>query len=168
MEYRDSYVSEDYPYKDVSSPEIAENEGEFSNQYMYRVRTRPRRSKRDSMSSVDSNSSDKLFEEKSFDEELSKPAEPQKRTGKKRGRKPTQMNLEAKLERSRQSARECRARKKLRYQSLEDTIAEKEARVCALRKEVSKYVNWAKAMDDGSLPQDLAIFLQKTQGKSED
>lgn len=48
------------------------------------------------------------------------------------------MNLEAKLERSRQSARECRARKKLRYQSLEDTIAEKEANVYALRKEVNK------------------------------
>lgn len=139
MEYRDSFVNEENSYNDDSSPEVAENEREFSNQNTrYHVRTRPRRSKRDSMSSVDSNSSDKLFEEKLVDDELSKAAEPQKRTGKKRGRKPTQMNLEAKLERSRQSARECRARKKLRYQSLEDTIAEKEAGVYSLRKEVAK------------------------------
>lgn len=94
---------------------------------------RPRRYKRDSMSSVDSNSSGKL----SLDEERC-PSETPKRTGKKRGRKPSQMNLEAKLERSRQSARECRARKKLRYQSLEDTIAEKESKVYKLRKEVHK------------------------------
>ena len=28
-------------------------------------------------------------------------------------------------------------------------------------------VSWAKAMDEGTLPEDLAIFLQKAQGKSE-
>lgn len=169
MNYRDSFVSEENSYHNVSSPEIAEDEGEIKTPIGYHGRTRPRRSKRDSMSSVDSNnSSDKLFEDKSIDEELKKSTEPVRKGGKKRGRKPSQMNLEAKLERSRQSARECRARKKLRYQSLEDTIAEKEARVYALRREVQKCVSWAKAVDEGTLPQDLAIFLQKAQGKSED
>merc|ERR1711936_795296 len=48
----------------------------------------------------------------------------------KRGRKPNQKSLKSdmktKLERSRQSARECRARKKLRYQYLDDLLLERE------------------------------------------
>lgn len=39
-------------------------------------------------------------------------------------------------ERSRQSARECRARKKLRYQYLEELVADREKAVIALRKEL--------------------------------
>lgn len=41
-------------------------------------------------------------------------------------------------ERSRQSARECRARKKLRYQYLEELVADREKAVFALRKELEK------------------------------
>ncbi|KAF3859753.1 hypothetical protein F7725_022152 [Dissostichus mawsoni] len=51
----------------------------------------------------------------------------------KRGRKPAKIDLKAKLERSRQSARECRARKKLRYQYLEELVSSKERAICALR-----------------------------------
>lgn len=40
------------------------------------------------------------------------------------------------IERSRQSARECRARKKLRYQYLEELVADREKAVIALRKEL--------------------------------
>lgn len=131
-------VREEDPYNDVSSPEQNQERASTSMDYNFlALPTRPRRLKRNSMSSVDSTSSEKL----SVDEEQSEQASPSeipKRTGKKRGRKPTQMNLEAKLERSRQSARECRARKKIRYQCLEDTIAEKEAKVYSLRKEVHK------------------------------
>ena len=46
------------------------------------------------------------------------------------------MDVRAKLERSRQSARECRARKKLRYQYLEDLVANREKAVFALRDEL--------------------------------
>uniref|UniRef100_A0A9J8ALR9 cAMP-responsive element-binding protein-like 2 n=1 Tax=Cyprinus carpio carpio TaxID=630221 RepID=A0A9J8ALR9_CYPCA len=54
----------------------------------------------------------------------------------KRGRKPAKIDLKAKLERSRQSARECRARKKLRYQYLEELVSSKERAICALREEM--------------------------------
>ena len=54
----------------------------------------------------------------------------------KRGRKPAKIDLKAKLERSRQSARECRARKKLRYQYLEELVSNKERAICALREEL--------------------------------
>jgi len=45
-------------------------------------------------------------------------------------------DTKAKLERSRQSARECRARKKLRYQYLEELVCDREKAVLALRKEL--------------------------------
>ena len=140
MDIPQIFVGQEAPYNTISSPETGQNQEQPSTSTDYNylsLPSRPRRLKRDSMSSVDSNSSGKF----SIDEEPSEqanPVETPKRTGKKRGRKPTQLNLEAKLERSRQSARECRARKKLRYQCLEDTIAEKEAKVYALRKEVHK------------------------------
>ncbi len=55
---------------------------------------------------------------------------------KRRGRKPTPKDVEARLQRSRQSARECRARKKIKYKSLEDIIANKEAENLKLRNEL--------------------------------
>ena len=45
-------------------------------------------------------------------------------------------------ERSRQSARECRARKKLRYQYLEELVTDREKAVKALRQELEKV--WMK------------------------
>lgn len=59
----------------------------------------------------------------------------------KRGRKPAKIDLKAKLERSRQSARECRARKKLRYQYLEELVSSKERAICALREELEMVPN---------------------------
>ncbi|XP_050582708.1 REPTOR-binding partner isoform X2 [Bombus affinis] len=64
-----------------------------------------------------------------------------RKEGGKRGRKPgrkasDKTDMKAKLERSRQSARECRARKKLRYQYLEELVADREKAVLALRREL--------------------------------
>lgn len=49
--------------------------------------------------------------------------------------------MKAKLERSRQSARECRARKKLRYQYLEELVTDREKAVLELRRELEKVNN---------------------------
>uniref|UniRef100_A0A8C4R547 cAMP-responsive element-binding protein-like 2 n=1 Tax=Eptatretus burgeri TaxID=7764 RepID=A0A8C4R547_EPTBU len=69
----------------------------------------------------------------------------------KRGRKPVKIDLKAKLERSRQSARECRARKKQRYQRLEEMVSAKERSICALREELEMYKQWCSAMDQGTM-----------------
>uniref|UniRef100_A0A670Z9V6 cAMP-responsive element-binding protein-like 2 n=1 Tax=Pseudonaja textilis TaxID=8673 RepID=A0A670Z9V6_PSETE len=44
-----------------------------------------------------------------------------------------------KQERSWQSTRECRMRKKLRYQYLEDLVSSREKAICALREEPEMY-----------------------------
>jgi len=54
----------------------------------------------------------------------------------RRGRKPAKFDSKLKLERSQQSARECRARKKLRYQYLEELVASREKAIIVLRKEL--------------------------------
>ena len=48
----------------------------------------------------------------------------------------------ARLERSRQSARECRARKKIRYQYLEELIKTREKAIYALREELNTVYMW--------------------------
>ena len=60
---------------------------------------------------------------------------PVKRVG-KRGRKPSRIDTKAKLERSRQSARECRARKKLRYQYVEELVSSRDKSIQVLRDEL--------------------------------
>ncbi|CAH2276472.1 cAMP-responsive element-binding -like 2 [Pelobates cultripes] len=77
----------------------------------------------------------------------------------KRGRKPAKVDLKAKLERSRQSARECRARKKLRYQYLEELVSSRERAICALREELEMYKQWCTAMDQGKIPSEIKALL---------
>lgn len=55
----------------------------------------------------------------------------------KRSRHSSSAAVRAKLDRSRHSARECRARKKLRYQYMEELIASREQAVYALRDELN-------------------------------
>ncbi|XP_032658896.1 cAMP-responsive element-binding protein-like 2 isoform X5 [Chelonoidis abingdonii] len=85
----------------------------------------------------------------------------------KRGRKPAKIDLKAKLERSRQSARECRARKKLRYQYLEELVSSRERAICALREELEMYKQWCMAMDQGKIPSEIkALLTGEEQSKS--
>ncbi|XP_010192999.1 PREDICTED: cAMP-responsive element-binding protein-like 2 [Mesitornis unicolor] len=86
----------------------------------------------------------------------------------KRGRKPAKIDLKAKLERSRQSARECRARKKLRYQYLEELVSSRERAICALREELDMYKQWCVAMDQGKIPSEIkALLTGEEQGKAQ-
>ncbi|KAK9497510.1 hypothetical protein O3M35_004215 [Rhynocoris fuscipes] len=77
------------------------------------------------------------------------------------------MDIKAKLERSRQSARECRARKKLRYQYLEELVNDREKAVFALRKELEKvsylfqYRCWNKEIDEGRVPDGFEVLLEE-------
>ncbi|XP_074026368.1 REPTOR-binding partner [Leptinotarsa decemlineata] len=97
---------------------------------------------------------------------------PSRKESGKRGRKPgrksaEKIDMKAKLERSRQSARECRARKKLRYQYLEELVADREKAVFALRKELEQYHLWAKEIDAGRIPEGLHEALDDLTLKQE-
>lgn len=75
--------------------------------------------------------------------------------------------MRAKLERSRQSARECRARKKLRYQYLEELVADREKAVLVLRHELDMYQQYFKEMDEGNIPEAVLQILEREQEERE-
>ncbi|XP_013794188.1 cAMP-responsive element-binding protein-like 2 [Limulus polyphemus] len=77
------------------------------------------------------------------------------------------VDMKVKLERSRQSAKECRARKKLRYQYLEELVAKREQAVFMLRKELEMYRDWCKALDQGQVPPEaLKMLTEEVETKS--
>jgi len=97
-------------------------------------------------------------------------ASPQQQQGVKRTRKSRvkgsrassstgRVDARAKLERSRQSARECRARKKLRYQYLEELVSKREQAIVQLKKELDSHIDICKKIDEGVLPIEAAKMI---------
>ena len=88
-----------------------------------------------------------------------------KRTRKFKNKQPNphKVDQKAKLERSRQSARECRARKKLRYQYLEDLVTKREAANIALKKEIDS-VSSLQILPLSSPISKLFLFPKQLQG----
>ncbi|XP_023163883.1 REPTOR-binding partner isoform X1 [Drosophila hydei] len=84
------------------------------------------------------------------------------RRGRKPGRKTSseKVDVKAKLERSRQSARECRARKKLRYQYLEELVADREKAVIALRAELERFMQCDRRIEEMISPNDIDQLLK--------
>ncbi|XP_061163385.1 uncharacterized protein LOC133172506 isoform X2 [Saccostrea echinata] len=93
---------------------------------------------------------------------------PQRRNGRGRpGRRGNKVDVKVKLERSRQSARECRARKKLRYQYLEDLVSNREQAIFKLREELELYKQYCIDLDQGKLPEQLLKELANAMTKVE-
>jgi len=78
-----------------------------------------------------------------------------------RGRKGKAQDVKIKLERSRQSARECRARKKLRYQYVDDIIAAREQANDKLREELVRLVDMCHELDKGRVPDGFEEMLRQ-------
>ena len=74
----------------------------------------------------------------------------------KRGRKPgTKQDGVSKLERSRMSARECRVRKKLRYEYLEELVQDREKAIYSLQEELDVYKKICEQIDSGIITDDV-------------
>lgn len=79
----------------------------------------------------------------------------------KRGRKPgVKQDGVSKLERSRMSARECRVRKKLRYEYLEELVQDREKAIGALHHEVELYKKVCEQIDSGNITEDLRRLVE--------
>lgn len=85
--------------------------------------------------------------------------------GKKRGRKPLNIDTAKRIELSRQNARECRARKKLRYQYVEELVVSREKAVEALRQELATLKQWCITLDGGQLSEECVSFVKQLKQK---
>ncbi|XP_071143427.1 uncharacterized protein [Mytilus edulis] len=79
--------------------------------------------------------------------------------GRRPGRPSSNISPRQRQERSRQSARECRNRKNVRYQYLEQLVNIKEKAVYKLRKELELHRRWCEEIDNGVISEELVKGL---------
>ncbi|CAF2838886.1 unnamed protein product [Rotaria sp. Silwood2] len=65
----------------------------------------------------------------------------------KRGRKPMKVDSNTQLEKSRESTRQCRRRKKLRYEYLEELVIDREKAIIKLHEELQRLRSVCQQID---------------------
>ncbi|NXK41635.1 CRBL2 protein, partial [Piprites chloris] len=86
----------------------------------------------------------------------------------KRGRKPAKIDLKAKLERSRQSARECRAFFFFFFFFFFFLVSSRERAIFFFFFFFFFYKQWCMAMDQGKIPSEIkALLTGEEQGKAQ-
>lgn len=73
----------------------------------------------------------------------------------KRGRKPMKSDSSTRLEKSRESARQCRHRKKLRYEYLEELVTDREKAIIQLKQELERIRSICQYLDQNGINNDI-------------
>ena len=73
----------------------------------------------------------------------------------KRGRKPMKSDSSTRLEKSRESARQCRHRKKLRYEYLEELVNDREKAILQLQQELERLRAMCRQLDQGDMTHEI-------------
>ena len=73
----------------------------------------------------------------------------------KRGRKPMKSDSNTRLEKSRESARQCRHRKKLRYEYLEELVTDREKAILQLQQELERLRSVCQYLDQNGINNDI-------------
>ncbi|CAF1576702.1 unnamed protein product [Rotaria magnacalcarata] len=79
----------------------------------------------------------------------------------KRGRKPMKIDSDTQLEKSRESARQCRRRKKLRYEYLEELVADREKAIAKLHEELQRLRSICQHIDQQGVTSDIHQELKQ-------
>lgn len=73
----------------------------------------------------------------------------------KRGRKPMKSDSNTRLEKSRESARQCRHRKKLRYEYLEELVTDREKAILQLQQELERLRTICQYIDQNGISPEI-------------
>lgn len=73
----------------------------------------------------------------------------------KRGRKPMKSDSNTRLEKSRESARQCRHRKKLRYEYLEELVTDREKAILQLQQELERLRTICQYIDQNGVSSEI-------------
>ncbi|CAF1025532.1 unnamed protein product [Rotaria sp. Silwood1] len=73
----------------------------------------------------------------------------------KRGRKPMKSDSNTRLEKSRESARQCRHRKKLRYEYLEELVTDREKAIIQLQQELERLRTICQYLDQNGINNEI-------------